>query len=482
MAETATQLSLFQSVLGQSPVGVGIYDKNLNYVRANDSLLDIIGLPHEQVRGRRVRDVLGETLGEQVEGYLTRVFTTGEPVINHEVHAATPAHPDEDRWYQVSYFRLTDHEGNVVGAASLVSDVNEQHRVRDRLRDATERLALLGQVSELLASSLDLERTLGALARLVVPAFADHCIVDLIDDDGELRRQTVVHAPEIAPDSDEPWATPGDLVQLPRRASLCAGARDRAFGDAERRGRRHRLRRTSHRRGTQRRTHAQSVCSRSIAVPLVAHGQTVGIVSFVSSASGRRYTLDDQRLAEEIAVRAAVAIDNARLFRREQQTALTLQRSLLPGALPETEDLHVAAAYFPAEEEGQVGGDWYDVIPLPSGRVAIVIGDVMGRGIRAAALMGQLRAASCAGTPCRTCRRSTSSPISTGSCGASTKRRSSRACTPSTTRSRGPCASAMPVTCRRCSSPRTAAQRCSMRAPASRSVPGSRRSSSSTWT
>ncbi|MFL6238929.1 MAG: SpoIIE family protein phosphatase [Actinomycetes bacterium] len=391
MEETAAQLSLFQSALGQSPVGVGMYDENLNYVRANNALLEIIGLPGAEVRGRRVRDVLGPTLGEQVEGYLARVFATGDPVINHEVHGPTPAHPDEDRWYQVSYFRLNDNDGRSVGAASLVSDVTDQHRVRERLRDATERLALLAQVSELLASSLDLDRTLGALARLVVPALADHCIVDLIDDSNDLRRQSVVHAPDVAPFGAEPWAERGEIVRYPDAhpvaQSLASGRSVRLHAapvdiDYEA------LAPTPKSAQFAREVGVQS----AIAVPLVAHGATVGVLSFVSSASGRRYSLDDQRLAEEIAVRAAVAIDNAQLFQRQQQTALTLQRSLLPGELPETADLHAAAAYFPAADGGQVGGDWYDVIPLPSGRVAIVIGDVMGRGIRAAALMGQLRA------------------------------------------------------------------------------------------
>jgi PAS domain S-box-containing protein len=391
MAETAAQLSLFQSALGQSPVGVGMYDEQLNYLRANAALCNIIGLPLEEIRGRRVREVLGELLGNQVEAHLTRVFQTGEPVINHEVHGPTPLHPDEDRWYQVSYFRLHDNDGNVVGAASLVSDVDEEHRIRDRLRDATERLALLAKVSELLASSLDLDRTLGAVARLVVPAMADHCIVDLIDDGDELRRQSVVHAPEIAPSDGEPWASPGDVVHYPDahpcaqalasgRAVTLNGTAQEIDYDA--------LAPTSVSADFARAVGVQS----AIAVPLLAHSQTVGVLSFVSSVSGRRYTPEDQRLAEEIAVRAAVAIDNAQLFRREQQTALTLQRSLLPGALPETEDIQAAARYYPAGDGGQVGGDWYDVIPLPSGRVAIVIGDVMGRGIRAAALMGQLRA------------------------------------------------------------------------------------------
>jgi PAS domain S-box-containing protein len=391
MEDTAAQLSLFQSALGQSPVGVGMYDEQYNYVRANDALLEIIGLPSEEVRGRRVRDVLGPILGEQIEAYLARVFRTGEPAINREVHGPTPLHPDEDRWYQVSYFRLTDTDGNVVGAASLVSDVDDQHRIRDRLHEATERLALLAKISELLASSLNLDRTLAALARLVVPGFADHCIVDLIDENDELRRRAVVHAPEIAPTGGEPWAQPGAVVDYPdahpvaqalatgRAVTLHAAPTDIDY-DA--------IAPSKASADYARQVGVQS----AIAVPLVAHGQTIGVVSFASSASGRRYTLDDQRLAEEIAVRAAVSIDNAQLFRREQQTALTLQRSLLPGALPETEDLAAAAAYFPAGAEGEVGGDWYDVIPLPSGRVAIVIGDVMGRGIRAAVMMGQLRA------------------------------------------------------------------------------------------
>jgi PAS domain S-box-containing protein len=391
MAETAAQLSLFQSALGQSPVGVGLYDEDLNYVRANDALLKFIGLTQEEVRGRRVRDVLGSLLGKQVETFLSRVFATGEPVLNHEVHGPTPAHPDQDRWYQVSYFRLNDADGNVIGAASLVSDVDDEHRVRDRLREATERLALLSQVSELLASSLDFDRTLGALARLVVPAFSDHCIVDLIDDSDQLRRQTVVHAPEVTPTDGEPWMAPGEAVQYPDAhpcAQALAGGRSVRLGASPADIDYDALAPNQRSADYARDVRVQS----AIAVPLVAHGQTVGVVSFVSSVSGRQYTLDDQRLAEEIAIRAAVAIENARLFRREQRTALTLQHSLLPGDLPETEDLRAAAAYYPAGGEGEVGGDWYDVIPLLSGRVAIVIGDVMGRGIRAAALMGQLRA------------------------------------------------------------------------------------------
>ncbi len=389
-AETAAQLSLYQAAIGQSPVGVGVYDDEFRYIRANDALLSFIGKGADEVLHRRVDDVLGPELGGQVIGFLRRVFATGEPILNYEIETRTPAHPDEDRWYQVSYFRLTDHDGKVVGAASLVSDVNEQHRIRDRLRDATERLALLAQVSELLASSLDLDRTLSALARLVVPAFADHCIVDLIDDNDELRRVVVVHAPEIEPEA-EPWITPGEVVHYPDAhpcAQALAGGRSVVVSSVPSEIDFDAIAPNAVSAAFARDVGVQA----AIACPLVAHGETVGVVSFVASVSGRRYMPDDQRLAEEIAIRAAVAIDNAQLFFRERRTALTLQRSLLPSALPTTSDLDIVAAYNPAGEEGEVGGDWYDVIPLTSGRVAIVIGDVMGRGLRAAALMGQLRA------------------------------------------------------------------------------------------
>jgi serine phosphatase RsbU (regulator of sigma subunit)/anti-sigma regulatory factor (Ser/Thr protein kinase) len=265
--------------------------------------------------------------------------------------------------------------------------------MRDRLRDATERLALLAQVSELLASSLDLDRTLSALARLVVPAFADHCIVDLFDANDDLRRQVVVHAPEFEPEATEPWVQPGEIVHYPDshpcaqalaggRAVVLSGDPSDIDYDA-----------LAANASAESAAYAREVgVHAALTSPLIAHGETVGVVSFVLSSPGRRYTPDDQRLAEEIAIRAAVAIDNAQLYHRERRTALMLQRSLLPSALPTTPDLDAAAAYHPAGEEGDVGGDWYDVIPLASGRVAIVIGDVMGRGLRAAALMGQLRA------------------------------------------------------------------------------------------
>nr|BFE82180.1 hypothetical protein GCM10020093_047810 [Planobispora longispora] len=98
-------------------------------------------------------------------------------------------------------------------------------------------------------------------------------------------------------------------------------------------------------------------------------------------------------IGEDLAARTAICLDNARLYGHERRTALTLQSSLLPADLYQPLGLTIASRYLPASDLAGVGGDWYDVIPLPGCRVALVVGDVMGHGIRAAATMGQLRTA-----------------------------------------------------------------------------------------
>ena len=124
-------------------------------------------------------------------------------------------------------------------------------------------------------------------------------------------------------------------------------------------------------------------------------------LSRLTDRDDRHYGADDRDFLGAIASRIAIAIDNAMLFEEERRTALAFQTSLLPQAPPLLDGLEVAYKYVPAKPlethgqgiQTQVGGDWYDIIPLSAGRVGIVIGDVEGRGARAAAIMGQLRAA-----------------------------------------------------------------------------------------
>ncbi len=130
-----------------------------------------------------------------------------------------------------------------------------------------------------------------------------------------------------------------------------------------------------------------------ITVPLRARGALLGVVAFSRNDRPEAFTADDLILAEELAAKAAVAIDNARRYSRERTTALTLQRTLLPQRLPNQEAVEVASRYLPAGTQAEVGGDWFDVIPLSGARVALIVGDVVGHGLHASASMGRLRTA-----------------------------------------------------------------------------------------
>jgi serine phosphatase RsbU (regulator of sigma subunit) len=133
-----------------------------------------------------------------------------------------------------------------------------------------------------------------------------------------------------------------------------------------------------------------------LAVPLVAHGEVLGALDLKRTRNPLPFDEADVVLASELASRAAVAIDNARWFQSVRNTALTLQRSLLPNHPPHQTGLELASRYQPAQATSEVGGDWYDVISLEDDKTALVVGDVMGNGIDAAATMGRLRTATCA--------------------------------------------------------------------------------------
>jgi CHASE3 domain sensor protein/anti-sigma regulatory factor (Ser/Thr protein kinase) len=255
---------------------------------------------------------------------------------------------------------------------------------------AQARLAVLARASDLLAESLDEERTLERVANVVVPVIADWCGIELVAEDGALRNVAVAHIDpgkvELAremqvryPPRDDSPTGPANVVrtgepelyrEIPQEM-LEAGAQDREHLRLIR----------------------ELGLVSAMAVPLTARGRTLGVITLVSAESGRLYGPDDLEYAQDLAGRAALAIDNARLYGQERGVAETLQRSLLPDTLPVIPRTALAARYLPAELSAEVGGDWYDVIPLPDARVVLAIGDVVGHGVKAAAIMGQLRSA-----------------------------------------------------------------------------------------
>ncbi|MCJ0874563.1 SpoIIE family protein phosphatase [Streptomyces sp. AP-93] len=259
--------------------------------------------------------------------------------------------------------------------------------------EARRRLELLAEASTRIGTTLDVSRTCRELAEMAVPALADYVTIDLPEavlrgDDpagpGTDLYRTVVHGIR----DDCPFYPAGRHVELrPGNPVMRCLTEGHAFLEPELKSAAGWIAQDPDRA---RRVMAHGVHS-LIAVPLLARGVLLGIASFYRSQDPAPFGDDDSRLAQELAARAALCIDNARRYTREHTLALALQRSLLPRGMPEQSAVEVAHRYLPAESG--VGGDWFDVIPLSGARVALLVGDVVGHGLHAAATMGRLRTA-----------------------------------------------------------------------------------------
>ncbi|MFJ9968199.1 SpoIIE family protein phosphatase [Streptomyces avermitilis] len=377
-AELAGMYEHHDAVLHAVREGVLIIDADGRLVLANDEARRLLGLPGD-ARGSPVRE-LG--LPEQ----LTRLLTSPEAVTD-EVHLA------EDRLLAVNK-RPTFPDGGRGGSVVTLRDTTELATVSGRAEVARERLKLLYEAGVRIGTTLDVRRTAQELADVAVPQFADVVTVDLLDSvlqgweptaEGwrRLRRAAIGGEQEMMPlyPLDEVITFSPDTPQM---LALHQGQGVLEADLRQARGWREQdpdRARTALERGV----HSL------VSVPLRARSVSLGVANFYRTEDSPAFEPEDLSFAEELAARAAVAIDNARRFTREHAMAVTLQRSLLPRGQPEQDALEVAWRYLPAE--AGVGGDWFDVIPLPGGRVALVMGDVVGHGLHAAATMGRLRTA-----------------------------------------------------------------------------------------
>ncbi|MEV2212188.1 SpoIIE family protein phosphatase [Streptomyces sp. NPDC050997] len=383
---------LEQAQLLQSPCAVAIYDERLRLRRMNPAMAEVLGLPEERVRGLRVTEMSGRAHNSDIERHLHQVLTTGR---GHDVRTYLPIGDDGhmNAWL-ARMAPITDDTGRVRGVCVAAHDFTEQHRAQERLR-------LVNEASVRVGTTLDVTQTAQELADVCVPALGDFVSIDLLDPPeggGEsftdrltapisLRR--AAHQ-SVNPDSPEAVAKPGQVevypASSPQADSMVVGhsivasmdTGDLADWLSWDKVRLDRIK--------------QYGIHSTMSVPIQARGQTLGVAVLTRFRRADRFTPDDVLLAEEITARAAVCIDNARRYSRERETALTLQRSLLPRSLPRTAAVEAASRYLPAARAG-VGGDWFDVIPLSGMRVAMVVGDVIGHGIQASATMGRLRTA-----------------------------------------------------------------------------------------
>ncbi|MBL1083783.1 SpoIIE family protein phosphatase [Streptomyces actinomycinicus] len=387
--------AMLHGLATQSPIGLAIYDAELRLAWANAASDQEVGAPLSEYVGKTSEDLYG--VGEVLtEGYgptlwevMRRVLNTGEPVIDLHFRARPPAEAQVDHVWSCSYYRLLDGRGNTLGVCEDAYDITDRYR-------AQQRLTLMALAGRRIGATLSVEETAGQLADVAVPGFCDEIMVDLVSVvlDGEEPTAGSVRQPLMrvarrgrvggrdgagedrfaAPSCGHPvWYAPGspqavclatgELV-LERSGAGVSGRRSAAPGAAA------------------------PLC---LVMPLRARGVTMGIVTFLREHTSFPFDADERTTGDELVRHTAVCLDNARRYTRERKAAVTLQRTLLPHRLPAQSALEVACRYLPAESQVGVGGDWFDVIPLSGTRVGLVVGDVVGHGLRAAATMGRLR-------------------------------------------------------------------------------------------
>ncbi|WP_037673355.1 SpoIIE family protein phosphatase [Streptomyces globisporus] len=402
-----TDLAASQAIFGQSPFGFLLFGTDLTVKRANRRFATVFGGEADDHRGRTVHDYLGRAEADRMTTALRKVLETGESVTDFQIVGAAPGARDRRHW-SINLYRVHSGSGRPIGVAGLGIDVTRRHNAAREAASARRNLALLNEAGARIGNSLDLEATARELLDVAVPGFCDLASVDLYQGlltgdeappgrwgnshdvgygagSAELRRvafasavsDTPLRAEEgHGPGSDGPGPVPIEVGAVHRYPfnSPCAGAL-----------RTGRIRTVPGSDG--------DLVQSTLVVPMTAHDTVVGLVQFSRAKGSEPFGERDRALAVELAARAAVCIDNARLYRREHERALILQRSLLPPGDPEAAGLDIACRYLPGTTATEVGGDWFDVIELPGHRTALVIGDVMGRGLRAAVAMGELRTA-----------------------------------------------------------------------------------------
>ncbi len=370
------EFTLLREALDLTGTGFILTDPRLEddpIVYANQSFLDLTGYPREEVLGRNCRFLQGPTTERDRVEAIRHALAAEQPVTVELRNHRRDGSPFVN---EVHISPVRDASGEVVRFVGVQVDVTGY---RDTQR-AERRSSFLAEASPLLDASLDLRSTLEALARISVPHLADLCLVDVLDA-GEVTRMAAAAADpdverglralpdryDVDPHGEDPIAT---AVRTGRSAIL-DGTASLVFGPGE--------------LGLRGRVRA------AMLVPMLARGRTLGVLALAALGDERRFGPDELRLAEDLARRAALALDNARLYEQQRAVAAVLQQSLLPERLPEFAGIELAARYRPAGDGTELGGDFYDAFPVDGDRLVVTIGDVTGKGAGAAALTGLTR-------------------------------------------------------------------------------------------
>jgi PAS domain S-box-containing protein len=359
-------------VLEAMPAGFYSLDREWRFTHVNAEAERLLGRSREDLLGKVLWEAWPAANGSEFEENYRTAVRTGLPV-SFDAYYPEPL----DGWYELRAWPTPD------GLSVYFLEVTERRQVQQQAERAAERLALLARVSAELAGTLDVEAATARLPGIVVPALADFCVLTVIGPDGHPRDVGTWH---VDPASRPLLARYAD-VRLDAMPVTAPVARALHTGEAATFSGSEVLDVLP--QGPARELLERLAPSTETALPLRARGRTVGLLTLFYSA-GHVPSADDIAVAQDVADRAGLALDNARLFSAQQQLAEGLQRSLLTEP-PEPDHAQIAVRYLPAAEAARVGGDWYDAFLQPGGSTMLVIGDVVGHDTAAAAAMGQLR-------------------------------------------------------------------------------------------
>ncbi|MFF5920055.1 SpoIIE family protein phosphatase [Streptomyces flavochromogenes] len=391
-------LAAMESLFTQSPIGLALLGPDLRFLRVNDALARMNGVGAAEHVGRRLTEVVPGVNAASLESLMRQVMESGNAVVDARRVGRTPADPDRDHIWSCSYAPLIDRtDRRSLGLIASLVDITESQEAHTEVERARHRFALLAEAGARIGTTLDLQQTAEETVRFLVPQLADSADVQMLEsvlepDDpvastrGVLRRLAARFPDPTAPTS---LLVPGQTFQIPldsvyegvvargRPTNLFTSDIPHLFTDP---------------RTEALRTYFATRIGSARLIPMVARGKVLGSVTVTRLRTREPFDAQDCVLIDEVVARAALNIDNARLYTTQREAALTLQRSLTNSALPDVTGLELTGRYLPASAH-DVGGDWFDVITVPGGRTGLVIGDVMGHGIHAAAVMGQLRTA-----------------------------------------------------------------------------------------
>ncbi len=356
-------------------------DPAWQFTYVNSEAERLLGRRRTELLGGVVWDLFPEAVGSAFETHAREAVASGRPV-SFAAYYPEPL----DAWYDVRAWPAPD------GLSVSFLDITERRRAQEQADRAAARLALLSEVGVELSGTLDPEEAVSRLARLVVPALADWCLVTLVDE---------AH-PSAQSGLRDIGSWHGDPARLPQvreyaRLRLDALIERSYIDDALRTGQPVTLPsgatpalRDVLRPGPARDVLEALAPDTFCVVPLTARGRTVGLISLFSGQDRGAMTEDEVGTAREVALRAGLALDNARLYADQRRLSEALQLSMLTEP-PAPDHLQLVVRYTAAAQAAQVGGDWYDAFLQPDGSTSLVIGDVVGHDTAAAAAMGQVR-------------------------------------------------------------------------------------------